>query len=90
MQVCPTGIDIRDGLQYQCIGCAACIDGCDQVMEKVGRPQGLIRYSTTHALEGRADRAILRPRVLVYSAILAVIVLAAARACTCACRSRWT
>ncbi|HEY6966611.1 MAG TPA: cytochrome c oxidase accessory protein CcoG [Burkholderiales bacterium] len=76
VQVCPTGIDIRDGLQYQCIGCAACIDGCDQVMEKVGKPKGLIRYSTTHAIEGVKTR-ILRPRVLVYSAILCAIALAA-------------
>jgi cytochrome c oxidase accessory protein FixG len=77
VQVCPTGIDIRNGLQYQCIGCAACIDGCDQVMERVGRPKGLIRYSTTHAMEGVETR-VLRPRVLVYSAILAAIALAAA------------
>ncbi|HWH38738.1 MAG TPA: cytochrome c oxidase accessory protein CcoG, partial [Usitatibacter sp.] len=56
VQVCPTGIDIRAGLQYECIGCAACIDGCNQVMEKVGRPQQLIRYSTTHALEGKPTR----------------------------------
>ena len=76
VQVCPTGIDIRDGLQYQCIGCAACIDGCNQVMDKVGRPQKLIRYSTTHALEGVPTR-ILRPRVLIYCAILAFIALAA-------------
>ena len=76
VQVCPTGIDIRDGLQYQCIGCAACIDGCDQVMDKLGRARGLIRYSTTHAVEGRATR-ILRPRVLVYSAMLALIIIAA-------------
>jgi cytochrome c oxidase accessory protein FixG len=72
VQVCPTGIDIRNGLQYECIGCAACIDGCDQVMEKIGRPKKLIRYSTTHAMEGRPTR-LFRPRVLVYSAILALI-----------------
>jgi cytochrome c oxidase accessory protein FixG len=77
VQVCPTGIDIRDGLQYQCIGCAACIDGCDQVMDRVGRPRGLIRYSTARALEGGSTR-ISRPRVLIYSGILAGIVLAAA------------
>ncbi|HEU4353588.1 MAG TPA: cytochrome c oxidase accessory protein CcoG [Burkholderiales bacterium] len=77
VQVCPTGIDIRDGLQYECIGCAACIDGCDQVMEKIGRPKKLIRYSTTHAMEGRPTR-IFRPRVLVYSAILALIAAATA------------
>jgi cytochrome c oxidase accessory protein FixG len=76
VQVCPTGIDIREGLQYQCIGCAACIDGCNQVMDKVGKPQGLIRYSTTHAVEGKPSR-ILRPRVLLYAAILAVIATAA-------------
>ncbi len=69
VQVCPTGIDIRDGLQYQCIGCAACIDGCDQVMDKLGRPRKLIRYSTTHALESRPTR-VLRPRVMVYGLIL--------------------
>ena len=82
VQVCPTGIDIRDGLQYECIGCAACIDGCDQVMEKVGYPKGLIRYSTTHAMEQKLTRAQMfrhafRPRVLLYSAILVGIVIAA-------------
>ena len=69
VQVCPTGIDIRNGLQYECIGCAACIDGCDQVMEKVERPRGLIRYS-----KGR----ILRPRVIVYSLVLLMITAGAA------------
>jgi len=68
VQVCPTGIDIRNGLQNECIGCAACIDGCDQVMDKVGKPRGLIRYS-----KGR----VLRPRVLVYATILAAIAIAA-------------
>jgi cytochrome c oxidase accessory protein FixG len=76
VQVCPTGIDIRNGLQYQCIGCAACIDGCDQVMERVGKPKGLIRYSTTHAVEG-GQTQVFRPRVLVYSGILLAIILAA-------------
>ena len=85
VQVCPTGIDIRDGLQYQCIGCAACIDGCDQVMDRMGYARGLIRYSTTHALEQKLTRAqmfrrALRPRVLVYTAILCAIVVAAAAA----------
>jgi cytochrome c oxidase accessory protein FixG len=70
VQACPTGIDIRNGLQYECIGCAACIDGCDQVMDKLGRPRGLIRYS------GMGN--ILRPRVLVYAALLATIALALA------------
>jgi len=82
VQVCPTGIDIRNGLQYECIGCAACIDGCDQVMEKVGYPKGLIRYSTTRAVEEHlAPRAmlarILRPRVLIYTAILWTVIAAA-------------
>jgi cytochrome c oxidase accessory protein FixG len=82
VQVCPTGIDIRNGLQYECIGCAACIDGCDQVMAKVGYPKGLIRYSTTHAMEQKFTRAQMfrrafRPRVLLYSAILCGIILAA-------------
>jgi cytochrome c oxidase accessory protein FixG len=82
VQVCPTGIDIRKGLQYECIGCAACIDGCDRVMEKVGYPKGLIRYSTQHAMENRLTRAQMlqrafRPRVLVYSAVLWAIIIAA-------------
>jgi cytochrome c oxidase accessory protein FixG len=81
VQVCPTGIDIRDGLQYECIGCAACIDACDQVMEKMAYPKGLIRYSTEHAIEehwGWKDIAshVIRPRVLIYSAILGAICIA--------------
>ena len=79
VQVCPTGIDIRKGLQYECIGCAACVDGCDQVMDKMGYPRGLIRYSTENAMAGRWNaqqvwRRVLRPRTLVYSAILAAII----------------
>jgi cytochrome c oxidase accessory protein FixG len=75
VQVCPTGIDIRDGLQYECIGCAACIDACDSVMDKVGKPQGLIRYDTEYALDRRAPwievrKRMLRPRVLGYGAVL--------------------
>ncbi|HJY76426.1 MAG TPA: cytochrome c oxidase accessory protein CcoG [Burkholderiales bacterium] len=77
VQVCPTGIDIRQGLQYECIGCAACIDGCNQVMTKVGKPQKLIRYSTLSAMEGKRTR-VLRPRVLVYGVILASVATAAA------------
>jgi cytochrome c oxidase accessory protein FixG len=81
VQVCPTGIDIRDGLQYECISCAACVDACDQIMDKVGYPRGLIRYSTERALElGWNKQAILRhvfrPRVLIYSSILGLIILA--------------
>jgi cytochrome c oxidase accessory protein FixG len=81
VQVCPTGIDIRKGLQYECIGCAACIDGCNQVMDKMGYPRGLIRYSTENAVSGKyADsdirRYVFRPRVLVYAALLGIIVAA--------------
>lgn len=80
VQVCPTGIDIRKGLQYECIGCAACIDGCDQVMDKMGYPKGLIRYSTENALKGhysteRMVKRVLRPRVLVYTAVLWIIII---------------
>ena len=81
VQVCPTGIDIRKGLQYECISCAACIDVCDGVMDKVGYPRGLIRYSTENALEKgwgskQILRHVLRPRVLLYSAILAGLTIA--------------
>ena len=81
VQVCPTGIDIRDGLQYECIGCAACIDGCDQVMDKMGYPRGLIRYSTENAVnKGWGWPKMLarlgRPRVLGYGSLLAAIAIA--------------
>jgi cytochrome c oxidase accessory protein FixG len=69
VQVCPTGIDIRNGLQYECIGCSACIDVCDDVMEKMSYPKGLIRYTTQHAIEGKPSR-ILRPRIVIYLVIL--------------------
>jgi cytochrome c oxidase accessory protein FixG len=76
VQVCPTGIDIRDGLQYQCIGCAACIDACDDVMDKMGYPRGLVRYTTENILSGHATH-IFRPRIFVYAAILAIITIGA-------------
>jgi len=69
VQVCPVGIDIRDGMQYQCIGCAACIDVCDTVMEKVGYDKGLVKYTTENALEGKKSQ-ILRPRIIIYSLLL--------------------
>ena len=75
VQVCPTGIDIRNGLQYQCIGCAACVDVCDQVMDKMGYPKGLIRYTTENAMQGRPAH-ILRPRVVVYALLLVTIMSA--------------
>ena len=81
MQVCPTGIDIRKGLQYECIGCAACIDVCDGVMDRMQYPRGLIRYATQNGLDEGAEplallRRVLRPRVLVYAAVLVLIVAA--------------
>jgi len=81
VQVCPTGIDIRQGLQYACIGCAACVDVCDGVMDKMRTPRGLIRYDTQAGLEQAQPASarwtrVLRPRVLVYSAVLVVITAA--------------
>jgi len=81
VQVCPTGIDIRDGLQYDCIGCAACIDGCNQVMDRMGYARGLIRYTTENALAKGYDNAtmwkrVFRVRTLVYTGLLATIVAA--------------
>jgi cytochrome c oxidase accessory protein FixG len=80
VQVCPTGIDIRQGLQYECIGCGACIDVCDEVMDKMNYPRGLIRYSTQNALDNRWTpaqmwRRVMRPRVLIYTSLLGVITL---------------
>lgn len=69
VQVCPTGIDIRDGLQMECIGCAACIDACDSIMDKMGYETGLIRYTSNRALSGGRLR-ILRPRMLGYAVVL--------------------
>ncbi len=75
--VCPTGIDIRDGLQYECIACAACIDACDEVMDKVGYPRGLVRYTTEHALEGKPTK-LIRKRTIFYALLLTAIVSALA------------
>lgn len=75
VQVCPTGIDIRDGLQYECIGCAACIDACDSVMARIDKPLGLIRYTNERALEGKKTR-FWRPQLLAYTAaLLSMVVL---------------
>jgi polyferredoxin len=75
VQVCPTGIDIRNGLQYECIACGACIDACNEVMDKLGYPQGLIRYSTQNAIDGVPTR-VLRPRIVVYGLILLGLMVA--------------
>lgn len=69
IQVCPTGIDIRHGLQLECIGCAACMDACDEIMDKVNRPRGLIRYASDRNLRGFKTRWI-RPRTVLYTALL--------------------
>jgi cytochrome c oxidase accessory protein FixG len=77
VQVCPTGIDIRQGLQMECIGCAACIDACDDIMAKIQRRTGLIRYDSHRGLQGK-PRRIIRPRIIVYTAMLLVGVVAMA------------
>ncbi|MDR1889908.1 MAG: cytochrome c oxidase accessory protein CcoG [Zoogloeaceae bacterium] len=82
VQVCPTGIDIRKGLQYECIGCGACIDGCDEVMDKLNKPRGLVRYTSENALAGKYGRTdllshIIRPRILIYTLLLALIIVGA-------------
>lgn len=79
VQVCPTGIDIRKGLQYECIGCGACADICDTVMDKTNQPRGLIKYSTENTIKQGWTRQtmlkrIFRPRVLIYSAVLWILI----------------
>ena len=69
VRVCPTGIDIRNGLQLECVNCSQCIDACDSIMEKVGRPLGLIRYDTERRLLG-GERRIIRPRLVIYVLLL--------------------
>ena len=73
VQVCPTGIDIRDGLQMECIGCAACVDACDSVMDKMGYARGLVRYTSEHELQGGKTH-LLRPRLIGYAAVLVVMI----------------
>jgi len=79
VQVCPTGIDIRKGLQYMCIGCGACIDACNKVMEKVSYPKGLIRYTSERGILERLSsqqvrQRLFRPRVLIYATLMAIII----------------
>ncbi|MDM0052841.1 cytochrome c oxidase accessory protein CcoG [Variovorax sp. J22R115] len=78
VQVCPTGIDIRNGLQQECIGCGLCVDACNIVMKKTAQPPGLIRYATQNGMANRWTsrqvlQRVLRPRVLVYGALLAAL-----------------
>ncbi|NWE21846.1 cytochrome c oxidase accessory protein CcoG [Pseudomonas sp. P7548] len=75
VQVCPTGIDNRDGLQMECIGCAACIDACDSIMDKMGYARGLVSYTSEHQLQGGKTH-LLRPRLIGYSAVLLVMIAA--------------
>ncbi|MBV1774704.1 cytochrome c oxidase accessory protein CcoG [Burkholderiaceae bacterium DAT-1] len=81
VQVCPAGIDIRDGLQYECIGCGVCIDACNQVMDKIGSPRGLIRFTTENALAGlypdtHIAKRLWRPRVVLYGSVWLAVVVA--------------
>jgi cytochrome c oxidase accessory protein FixG len=69
VQVCPTGIDIRQGLQIECIGCSNCIDACDTIMTKLNRPKGLVRYDSQNGFAGKKKR-ILRPRIALYFVLL--------------------
>jgi cytochrome c oxidase accessory protein FixG len=73
VQVCPTGIDIRDGLQYKCIGCALCIDACDSIMEKMGYEPGLVSYTSENKLEGKPSK-VLRPRLIGYILVMTIMV----------------
>ncbi|WP_028303558.1 cytochrome c oxidase accessory protein CcoG [Oceanospirillum maris] len=72
VQVCPVGIDIRDGLQAACIDCGACIDACDDVMLKIGKPKGLIRFASEHQLEGQKSRSLFRPKLAGYAGVVTV------------------
>jgi len=81
VQVCPTGIDIRNGSQYECIGCGLCVDACNTVMQRVKKPAGLIRYATQNSMAGgwparQMWARVVRPRVLIYSAVLLALCVA--------------
>jgi polyferredoxin len=74
VQVCPTGIDIRNGLQYECIACGACVDACNSVMDRMGFARGLVRHTTHNAVQGLPTR-VLRPRVLIYGTLLLALIV---------------
>jgi polyferredoxin len=74
VHVCPTGIDIRNGTQLECVNCTACIDACDEVMLKVNRPTGLIRYSSHNAIREGKTR-LITPRVMGYGAVLTALLI---------------
>lgn len=74
VQVCPTGIDIRDGTQLECVNCTACIDACDEVMDKIDRPRGLIRYDSYNGIKS-GEKKLFNTRVIAYTAVLALLVV---------------
>lgn len=69
VEVCPTGIDIRNGLQMECLGCTRCIDACDDIMRKIGKPEGLVRYDSQRVFDGGQRAKLLRPRFYLYAAL---------------------
>ncbi|MEZ4701560.1 MAG: cytochrome c oxidase accessory protein CcoG [Rhodothermales bacterium] len=72
VRTCPTGIDIRNGLQMECIACTQCIDACDSIMDKIGKPRGLVRYTSEHALAGKESR-LFRPRTILYTLLIGLV-----------------
>jgi polyferredoxin len=74
VQVCPVGIDIRDGLQYECINCGACVDACNETMDRMKYPRGLISYTSENKLEGNKTK-VLRPKIIGYGLILLIMCL---------------
>lgn len=76
VQVCPVGIDIRDGMQYECINCALCIDACDEIMDKMEYPRGLIKYNTENRLEHKQEHSLLRPKLIGYASVLLLMLAA--------------
>lgn len=75
VQVCPTGIDIRNGTQMECVNCTACIDACDMVMDKIEKPRGLIRYASHNNITTKTQWKLLNPRVMAYTAVLLILLV---------------
>lgn len=74
VQVCPTGIDIRNGTQMECVNCTACIDACDKVMDKISKPRGLIRFDSLQGIEDQVKKKIWNPRTIAYSVVLSLLI----------------
>ncbi len=72
VRTCPTGIDIREGLQMECITCTQCIDACDHIMDRIGKPRGLIRYTSENDLEGKPAK-LIRPRTVLYAGLFLLV-----------------